>query len=489
MRKYDYDLIVIGAGIGGLASATFAAGLGRKVLLVEEDRIGGSCTLRTCMPTKSLIRSGVVANILQRASDYGIVYNLTDYNADGVFPYINKVVNDVNGIDTPNSFNQIGINTAKGAAKFIDRHTIVIKENRYSSQNFIIATGSIPAKLGIDGEENKVCLDIEALFRLNNLPRSIVVIGGGAAGVELGLAMRLLGLEVTILEVADTILFHEDSEIVSYLTEYLQQLNIKIYSGCKISKITENKGGAVVTVKNSNTDPWTINSDAVLMTVGRKPKADGLALEKAGVSYSTKGILVNNQMRTSKSNIFACGDVTGKAHNASMVEKQALIAANNAVVPFLKKSIKLDNGISVIFTEPPLARIGLTEDDAYRKYGDQIRVYKYNFRDLRRAKMERQDFGIAKIICKKNGSIIGAHILGERAEELIHELQLLVATGKPLHFLHQVGHAYPTFSEGILKRLGDMAYIDKMRNNIMVRIGLKILPGFRDNLESIKTKL
>ncbi|MGI2335466.1 MAG: dihydrolipoyl dehydrogenase family protein [Dehalogenimonas sp.] len=489
MPRFEYDLIVIGAGIGGLASASFAAGLGKRVLLVEKERIGGSCTLKTCMPTKSLIRSGVMANGLQRARDYGLTYDLSDYDADGVFPYIQSVIADVNSIDTPESFNKIGIDTAFGQAKFIDKNHVSVGSKVISANRFIIAAGGRTANIGIPGNDITRCLDVDSLFKLEKLPASMAIIGGGPAGVELGLALKLLGLEITILEVADSILIREDSEIVQCLTEHVESLGLKIMTGCKVLKMEQQGLNVQVTIEKKDMEQQEISVESVLVTIGRTPDIEGLNLENAGVEYTVKGIKVNGHLQTTQPNIFACGDVTGLTQNASMVEKQALTAANNAIVPVFKTRQNFEHMVSVIFTEPPLARAGLTEKEAVARYGNSIKIYNYDYRNLRRAKMERQDYGMAKIICRPGGKIIGINIWGERAEELAHEMQLLKATGKPLHFLHQVSHAYPTFAEGVLKRLGDMAYVDRMAGNIFVRLGLKLLPGFKNNLKAIKEKL
>lgn len=489
MPRFEYDLIVIGAGIGGLASASFAAGLGKRVLLVEKERIGGSCTLKTCMPTKSLIRSGVMANGLQRARDYGLTYDLADYDADGVFPYIQSVIADVNSIDTPESFNKIGIETVFGQAIFVDKNHVSVGSKIISANRFIIAAGGRTANIGIPGNDISGFLDVDSLFKLKKLPASIAIIGGGPAGVEIGLALRLLGLEITILEVADSILNREDSEIVQCLTEHVESLGLKIMTGCKVLKMEQHGSNVQVTIEKNDKEQQEINFESVLVTIGRAPNIEGLNLESAGVEYTVKGIKVNEHLQTTQPNIFACGDVTGLTQNASMVEKQALAAANNAIVPIFKTRQNFEHMVSVIFTEPPLARAGLTEKEAVARYGKNIKIYHYDYRNLRRAKMERQDYGMAKIICRPGGKIIGVSIWGERAEELAHEMQLLKATGKPLHFLHQVSHAYPTFAEGVLKRLGDMAYVDRMAGNIFVRLGLKLLPGFKNNLKAIKEKL
>ncbi|ADJ25931.1 FAD-dependent pyridine nucleotide-disulfide oxidoreductase [Dehalogenimonas lykanthroporepellens BL-DC-9] len=486
-----YDIIIIGGGIAGLASASFANGLGKKVLLVEKERIGGSCTLKTCMPTKSLIRSSVLANSLKRAKDYGLVYELSGYSGDQVFPYIRNVIEEVNKIDSPESFNSIGIDTILGPAEFLNQRQIKVGDRIYTSKKFIIATGSKQAKINITGAEHSNVLSIDGLFKLSKLPASMIVIGGGPAGVELGLALRLLGLEVTILEASKDILNREDQEIVVKFQEYVTRLGMEVVTGCKISHIEcADNQVKVIAVDQTDKATHTYIAEKALITIGRTPDIESLNLENAGVKYSVRGITVNPSLRTSRRNIFAAGDVTGMTFNASMVERQALIAAGNALVPVINPERKLGEVVSVIYTEPPMARFGMTEKEAENRYGkNKITVYRYDYSRLRRAKMERQAFGLAKIICRNNGKIIGAHLWGERSEELIHELFLLSVTGKPLKYLHGISHAYPTYGEGVLKRLGDMAYVDYMAGNPFVRIGLKLLPGFENKLSLIKDKL
>ena len=195
MPKYDFDIIVIGGGIAGFAAAGMAAGVGKRVLLIEKDRLGGNCTLRTCMPTKSLIRSGIVRDILLCANKYGLRYSFGDINTDNVMPYIRTVIDDVAGIDTVDSLNKMGIEVVFGSPKFINNHTIKLGENAISGDKFIIATGSRPATLQIDGYADAAYYNNETIFELEKLPSSVIVVGGGPAGIEFAIALRLLGLD------------------------------------------------------------------------------------------------------------------------------------------------------------------------------------------------------------------------------------------------------------------------------------------------------
>ena len=190
-----------------------------------------------------------------------------------------------------------------------------------------------------------------------------------------------------------------------------------------------------------------IVADRVIVAVGRKPDLEGLSLEKAGVSYNPRGINVDSKLRTSASHIYACGDIAGPYQLASTAEAQAIIAATNAVLP-IKRSVDYDNNVYVVFTEPPLAYLGLTEEQAYETFGDKLKVYRFDYMNMRCAVIDGKNIGMAKVLCDGRGRIVGAHIFGESGPEVIHELQVIKAFKKPLHKLNVVTHAYPDICTG-----------------------------------------
>lgn len=489
MSKYDYDVVVIGGGVAGFAAAGMAAGVGKRVLLIEKDRLGGSCNLYTCMPTKTLIRAGIVRDTLVSAEKFGLGFNPGSITADRVFPYVKKVIADVSELDTVESFREIGIDIKFGSPEFLDNHRVLLDGHAISGSKFIIATGGRPAQIDIDGYKEAPYLNNQTVFDLEKMPASIIIIGGGPAGLEFASAFNLLGVKVTVVELADAILIREDRELAVRLSKRLIEQGITVLTGHKSVKLAKVGQLTRLEVQDKAGATSILEAEAVLLTIGRQPNIEGLNLDKAGVKYTGKGISVNQRQKTSADNIYACGDVTGIYQMAATSEQQALVAANNAVIPLLKQKADYKHLIWVTFTEPPLAHAGLTEEEARARYGNSIRVYRYDYKSIRRAKMEQNDFGLAKFICTKNFKLVGVQILGDRAEELAHEAQVVKVFGKPMHRLHFVPHAYPTYAESIIKRIGDMAYLDWMSSNPFIRLGLKIMPGFRNNMAAIKSKL
>ncbi|HNT30263.1 MAG TPA: FAD-dependent oxidoreductase, partial [bacterium] len=251
--------------------------------------------------------------------------------------------------------------------------------------------------------------------------------------------------------------------------------------GTKPVKFSQEEGHPVLTVSSDQSILSQIHADAVLITSGRTVMLDELGLERAGVEYTPKGVITTNTLRTTASNIYACGDVVGPYQLASTAEYQGIIAATNAVLP-IKRKAEYHNTVFVACTNPPIAQVGLTEEQALKQYGGDIRMYQFDYGTLRRALADSTPAGLAKIICTKNGAIIGAHILGEAAGEIIHELQIIRAFKKPLHSVYLVSHAYPTYTQAIVGRAAQLAFLDHMQDRFWVKAGLKVMPGLRNKL-------
>jgi len=489
MSRYDYDLIVIGGGIAGFVASSMANGLGKKVAIIEKDRLGGNCALRACIPKKALVEASSIAHRVKKLKDFGLtVETPIRLNTDGVMPYVRSIVEKVYQTDLPESFESIGIKIIKGEAEFLDRHSIRIGEETISAKSFIIASGSRALVPPIEGLDKVPYLTNENVFNIDKLPKSIIVLGGGPAGMEMATAFCHLGLKTTVVEMVDSILFREDRELVDRLTAILQKDGLGILTGYKAVKFSKEKSGINLTIQDKKGGIKNINAEAVLIALGRKADIEGLALEKAGVKYTPKGITTNSKMQTSAGNIYACGDVVGPYQFAAMAEYQAIIAAFNALLP-LKRSASYDNTVWVTFTEPQLARCGLSEEEARKRYGNSIKVYRYEYSKARRAIVDQACEGIAKVVCNASGKVLGAHILGLHAEDLIHEIQLLKSLKEPLSKIHSIIHAYPTYSEAIIKRLGDISYTDSLASNPLFKLALSIMPGYNNNLKSIKDKL
>jgi anti-anti-sigma factor len=276
--------------------------------------------------------------------------------------------------------------------------------------------------------------------------------------------------------------------LVQHLLRSLHTESIHLLTGAKAVGIRGGKDKTVLTFQRSGGPAEETEADKVLVAVGRKPDLEGLRLEKAGVAFNARGIITDAKLRTSAPHIYACGDIAGPFQLASTAEAQAIVAATNAFLP-VKRAADYRNNVYVIFTEPPLAWTGLTEEQAHERYGRKLKAYRFQYNTMRRALIDGNDVGMAKILCDGGGRIVGAHILGEGAGEVIHELQVIRALRTPLHKLQILTHAYPTYAQAIVGRASQLAYLDRMGNNPFVDLVLRLLPGFANRLYLSRDRL
>jgi pyruvate/2-oxoglutarate dehydrogenase complex dihydrolipoamide dehydrogenase (E3) component len=255
----------------------------------------------------------------------------------------------------------------------------------------------------------------ETLYDLEDLPRSIIILGGGVDGLEYASAFARLGVETTVVEMATRLLPSADRELVNQLLHSLRTEGILLLTGAKAVNLHNWQDRAVLKVQREDGLDEEIEADRVLVAVGRKPELEGLCLKKAGVSCNVRGIITDRRLRTSAPNIYACGDIAGPYQLATTAETQAIVAATNAILP-VKRNVDYRNNVYVVFTEPPLAWIGLTEEEAHGRYGRKLKIYRFPYSGMRRALIDGNEVGMAKILCDGRGRIVGAHILGEGRE-------------------------------------------------------------------------
>lgn len=488
-RVYDYDLIVIGAGIAGMVSAVTANSLGKRVAVVEKSRVGGNCTNLTCIPSKALIRLGHVSRDMAHMERLGLLSMPSGaLNRNRVMAHIRGIVQKAYEKDLPETFERIGIGMISAPASFIDAHRIQAGGQTLSARKFIIAAGTSPFIPEISGLAGIDYLTNESLYKLDELPRSLIILGGGVDGLEYASAFGRLGVETTVVEMAPRLLPMADGEVVNHLLEALRSEGIRLLSGTKAVALADRQGKVALTIARQDGAREEIHAERVLVAVGRKPDLEGLCLEKAGVEYNARGIVVDNKLKTSASHIFACGDIAGPYQLATTAEAQGIAAATNACLPF-KRSVDYRNNVYVIFTEPTLAWVGLTEEQAREKHGRNLRVYRFPYGTMRRALIDGTGTGMAKFVCDGRGRIIGAHILGEAAAEVIHEAALIRAMKKPLHAIQAVTHAYPTYAQALVGRASQLAFLDSMAGNPFVSLALHLLPGYANRLHLARERL
>lgn len=475
--RYDYDLVVFGAGAAGLVAATGSAALGAKTALVEKDKLGGDCTWRGCIPSKTLLKSAQVFSLLSRAKEFGIsVDSGAKFSPEPVMAHVRDVTKKIASHHPAELFEKRGIRVFFGSPQFIDANSIELNGRRISAKRFIIACGSRPLVPSIDGLNDVDYLTNENIFDLEALPGSLAVLGAGPIGVELALAFARLGVEVSIVEMFDRPLIREDKEVADVLLNSFKQEGIKIFTEKRAVKFSRDQGLAVITLEDKEKNLSLVKAEKVLVAVGRAANVEGLCLEKAGVKCSSKGIEVDAALKTSAKNIYACGDIVGPYQFSHMAEYQAIIAIGNALLPFKRK---VDYSVVpwCTFTDPELARVGLTEEEARARY-ENIKVYRAPYNANDRAVTDLEETGFAKVITDKKGYILGAHIVGANAGELIHEYVLAKSAGLKINKLSSAIHIYPTLSQ-VVKRSADQYYFDLMKKPLVkmfFHLMMKFLP-------------
>jgi anti-anti-sigma factor len=403
-------------------------------------------------------------------------------------PHIRGIVAKAYEKDRPETFAQIGVDVIDGSASFVDANHVEAAGRVFSAAAFIVATGTTPFIPPVEGLRDIDFLTNESIYDIEEVPRSLIILGGGVDGLEYASAFALLGVETTVVEMATRLLPMVDLELVNHLARALTAHGVRLMMGTRAAGFARRGDKIELSVEKGDGSQGTVIADRVIVAVGRKPDLEGLSLDKAGVRYNARGIVTNKRLRTSAPNIYACGDIAGPYQLASTAEAQAILAATNASLP-VKRSVDYSNNVYVVFTDPPLAYLGLTEAQAYEVFGDKLRVYRFDYRKMRRAIVDGTDFGVAKVLCDGRGRIVGAHIFGEGAPEVIHQFQTVKALNKPLHKLNAVTHAYPTYAQALVGRAAQLAFLDRMGESKAVRLALKLLPGHENRLRVARDRL
>jgi len=303
----------------------------------------------------------------------------------------------------------------------------------------------------------------------------MIVLGGGPIGSEICCAMNRLGVHVTVVQKAEHILSREDRELVGRLMDSLEAEGVKFITRAEVMKLAQHDGQVVATVRDAQGNNSQITAESILIAVGRRPNLEGIDLEKAGVEYDSKGIKIDRFLRTSASNIYAAGDVVPPYLFTHVAEYEAIVAGTNACLP-IERRANYKHVLWCTYTDPELARAGLAEQEAKEQYGDNVRIYQWEHKDVDRAKTDLAINGVSKFICDKKGKILGIHILGHGAAELMHEAQLAKSLGISFKKIASVIHAYPSYSDSV-RQPAKRCYVDTLQNNFFVKLLKKIVPN------------
>lgn len=446
-------LVVIGGGPAGYVAAITAAQNGKDVILIDEANLGGTCLNVGCMPTKSLLESAEVHDVVRKANHYGITLNNGSISIDWKQIRARKsqiVTQLVQGIQYLMKKNKIKV--IQGKAKFETDHRVRVtngnKEDVVDGDQFIIATGSEPTELPFAPFDGKWILNSSHALSLENIPKSLLIVGGGVIGCEFASIYSRLGTKVTIVEMSPQLLPGEDKDIAQILKEKLENDGVEIFTEAALKGLNNYKKQASFEYEGSIQEA---NSEYVLVSVGRKPRVQGLDLEKAGVQFSNKGISVNEHMQTSRSHIYAAGDVIGGIQLAHVAFHEGTTAALHASGEDVK--VNYHAVPRCIYTSPEIASVGLNEKDAREQYGD-IQIGEFPFTANGKALIIGEQTGKVKVIVEpKYQEIIGISIIGPRATELIGQGTVMLHTEVTADIMRDYIAAHPTLSEAIHEAL------------------------------------
>lgn len=493
--KSDYDVIVIGGGAAGLTAAGVAIHLGARTLMIEQNRLGGDCTWTGCIPSKTLLHAASVAETVRTAGQFGVSAGTAEVDFAHVMTRVRAIRQHVyEDADRPEIYRDLGVHIRTGSARFVDPHTLALSdgtsEDSVTGSFIFVCTGGSPAVPPIAGLDKARYLTSETLFELNRRPDHLIVLGAGPIGTEMAQAFRRLGSEVTVLDIADRILSNDDADLALMLQRRLEAEGVRFILNADIRRIDgAGDGGGEDSAASDDSYDATVHlgggqilhGSALLVATGRRPNVGGLGLEAVGIGVSKKGIEVNDYCRTSVSNVYAAGDVTGRFQFTHMSEHMAKKAVMNAL---LKVPTKIDTSSVpwVTFTDPELAHVGATEADL-QSSGSSYKTYRFPFARLDRAITEGREAGSIIVHATKwTGKILGASVLGTRAGELICEFALAMRNGISLRQISDTIHPYPSYGLGV-RRAADQWYAQRHSPKAVNLI--KSLFGYRGPVREI----
>lgn len=446
--KFDVNLVVIGAGSGGLVSAYIAAAVKAKVILIERHKMGGDCLNTGCVPSKAILRSAKMSSYYQRAEEFGF----KPLKAIPVFKNIMQRVHDtvaaIEPHDSIERYTKLGVECITGEAKILSPYTVQVGDRVITTKSIIVATGARPFVPPIEGLDTVKYLTSDNVWDLKKQPKRLIVLGGGPIGCELSQAFSKLGSEVTQVEMQGAIMGREDPEIAELITQKFTADGINVLTNHRAIKV-ETRGQDKVLVCDNNGTNVEIPFDEILVAVGRAANSSGFGLETLGIQTRRNGTIETDEyLRTSVPNIFAVGDVAGPYQFTHTAAHQAWYAAVNALFGFVKK-FKVDYRVIpwATFTMPEVARVGLNETDAKEKH-IPYEVTTYDIDDLDRAIADGEAHGFIKVLTKPGkDKILGVTIVGHHAGDLISEYVLAMKHNIGLNKILGTIHLYPSLAE------------------------------------------
>src|SRR2546421_4020507 len=442
----SFDLVVIGGGPGGYVAALRAAQLGAKTAIVEKDRMGGTCLVRGCIPTKALLQSSELYTMAKDGAAFGLVADNVGFDWSAAQKRKGAVVDQlVKGVE--GLLKAGGVTSYRGSARLAGKGLVEVAGERLQAKDIVIATGSAVARIPLPGAE--LTIDSDQVLELKEAPRRLAVIGGGVVGMEFAAMFAALGSKVTVLEMLPQVLSMVDADLVTVYAKHLAKLGGEIHTNSKVSEVVKAKGGLQVHF-SSGGEGGSVDADQVLLAVGRVPYTQGLEAEKAGVNLERGRVVVDEHLRTTADGVWAIGDVIGGIMLAHVASYEGVCAVEN-IAGHADRVPDYRAAPNCIYTEPEIAHVGLGENEAKEK-GIAVKIGRFPFAAAGRALTLGQTEGFVKVVADaESGKLLGAHMIGPRATDLIAEATLAIQNGLTLEQVDLTIHAHPTLPESFME--------------------------------------
>ena len=448
MKKYDANLIVIGAGSGGLVTAYIAAAIKAKVILIEMGDMGGDCLNTGCVPSKSLIASAKYIHDIRNSENFGIRKAECEFDFADIMARVHSIIDSLRPHDSVERYTSLGVDVIKGEATILSRHKVQVNGNTYTARSIVIAAGAEPLVPPIEGLDDTGFHTSDTIWGITELPRKMVVLGGGPIGCELAQCFARFGSEVTLVEMTNRILIREDPEFSNHILKRFATEGVRVMTSHKAVR-AERRGDARVLVCEGPGKTEEIEFDTLLLALGRAARIEGYGLDSLKIPISPqRRVEVNEYLQAGYDNIYAVGDVTGPYQFTHAASHQAWYACVNALFSPFKK-FKADYSVLpwATYTDPEVARVGLNELEA-KEQNVPYEVTTYSLSELDRAKADGHPEGSIKILTVPGKDrILGVTIMGKHAGDLIAEFVLAMRHGLGLNKILGIIHSYPTWME------------------------------------------
>lgn len=462
--KERYNLVVIGAGTAGLVAAAGAAGLGAKVALIERGLMGGDCLNVGCIPSKAVIAAARHATAFRNAANFGIEPISPRIDFAEVARRMRRIRASISPHDSADRFTRLGVDVYFGQGSFTSNQTVTVQGQNLRFKKAVIATGARATLPSIDGLRDVPFLTNESLFSLTELPKHLVVIGGGPIGCEMAQSFARLGAKVTLVERSPRVLVGEEEDAALIVQQSIQRDGVALFLGAKVIRVDQLSADKVVVVSQADQEREIV-CDQILVATGRTANLEGLGLDAVGVAYDPLcGVEVNDRLRTTNRNIYAAGDVCSKYKFTHAADFLARIVIQNAL--FMGRAKASDLIIPhCTYTSPEIAHVGTDPSEAAR-HGIDLDAFTQPFSGVDRAIVDGHDTGFLRVYCGKGTDrIVGATIVAERAGEMIGEIVLAMKHRIGLRKIASIIHPYPTQIDGF-RRLGDQFNRTKITPNV-----------------------